>query len=63
VLGLLIFGNLVLASRLPPRKEGRFFDFKVFKEIPYALFVVGAFFVLWGTSSARGYLTFWCGVI
>jgi hypothetical protein len=48
ILGLLTFANFVLAARLPPRKHGRFFDYKVFKELPYTLFVLAAFFVLWG---------------
>jgi hypothetical protein len=57
MLGLLVLANLVLVSRLPPRKEGRFFDFKVFKDIPYSLFVAGCFFVTLGTSLER--LTLW----
>jgi MFS family permease len=50
MLGLLVFGNLTLKSRLPPSKKPlKLKDFiSPFKEIPFVLLVFAAFFVYLG---------------
>jgi MFS family permease len=50
ILGLLIFGNLAVKSRLPPlRRPFRFMDFCTpFSEKPFLLLALGSFFVYFG---------------
>lgn len=50
LLGLLVFGNFAVKSRLPPTKAPwKLANFvKPFTEVPFSLLVVGAFFVYLG---------------
>ncbi|BFZ59654.1 hypothetical protein YB2330_000668 [Saitoella coloradoensis] len=48
IMGCLVIANLTMRTRLPPRESGPFFDVTAFRDVPYMLFVVGAFLVLWG---------------
>ncbi|KDQ61330.1 hypothetical protein JAAARDRAFT_30747 [Jaapia argillacea MUCL 33604] len=48
VMGCLIAANLLLKTRLPKRKHGKFVDFGVFKDTTFAIYTAGAFFVLLG---------------
>jgi MFS family permease len=49
-LGLLVFGNLTVKSRLPPTKRAvKLADFiKPFAEVPFSLLVVGGFMIYLG---------------
>jgi hypothetical protein len=49
--GCLVMCNLLMKTRVPPRKAGAVVDWKSFKEVPYTLFTIGMFFV--SESSAR----------
>jgi len=44
-LGCLVFCNLLMKTRMPPRKAGAVVDWKSFKEATYSLFAAGMFFV------------------
>jgi MFS family permease len=44
-LGFLVFCNLLMKTRMPPRKAGAVVDWKSFKEATYSLFAAGMFFV------------------
>ena len=44
----LLISNVVMKSRLPPRKAGPFAEPKAFKQASYALYAIGGFFVFWG---------------
>lgn len=47
-LPILLFCNLVLKSRLPPREPGPIIDFKYFKDPAFSFFSFGFFFILLG---------------
>ena len=46
-LALLSLVITLMKPRLPPRKSGAIIDWSAFKELPYALFVLGLFFQVW----------------
>lgn len=57
---LLIFANLFIKSRLPPRKatkENILPDFRIFRDPIFALTTVGVFFVEWGLFVPLTYLS------
>ncbi|KAL1972202.1 hypothetical protein VTN31DRAFT_7421 [Thermomyces dupontii] len=47
-LGTLLPGVFLLRQRLPPRKSGPVVEWRAFCELPYTLFSIGMFLVLWG---------------
>lgn len=47
-LATLLPGFFLLRQRLPPRKSGPVVEWRAFCELPYALFSIGMFLVLWG---------------
>lgn len=50
-LALLAIVGTFMRPRLPPRKSGPVVDWSAFRETPYALFVAGLFFIIWGTKA------------
>lgn len=48
MLGITALNIAFLKTRLPPRKSGPLLELAAFREIPYSLFSVGMFLVLWG---------------
>ncbi|KAI9836718.1 MAG: hypothetical protein M1837_003267 [Sclerophora amabilis] len=55
---LLTFANLLIRSRLPPKAGGNTIpDFRIFKDLKFALTTAGVFFVEWGLFIPIGYLT------
>lgn len=61
VMGFIMLANsLVIMSlvrvRLPPRKTGPFFELSAFRELPYSLFCIGSFLILWAVYFAYYYV-------
>jgi len=58
---VMLFNSIVILSiarpRLPPRKTGPFIEWAAFKELPYVLFAMGTFFMLWGVYFAYFYVS------
>ncbi|KAI1338115.1 riboflavin transporter MCH5 [Xylariaceae sp. FL0016] len=52
----LVFANLFLRSRLPPRRAGRLIEWTAFREPEYALYAAGCFFNFWGLYFAFYYV-------
>ncbi|KAE9369062.1 MFS general substrate transporter [Stipitochalara longipes BDJ] len=55
-LACMVVCNLLMKTRIPPRKAGAMVDWKSFKEMTYTLFAAGMFFVFWGAYFAYFYL-------
>lgn len=56
MLGITILSVALLKPRLPPRKSGPLFEPSAFREIPYSLFAMGMFLVLWAQYFGYFYL-------
>ncbi|KAI5274615.1 MFS general substrate transporter [Aureobasidium subglaciale] len=57
-IGLLLMANLFIRSRLPPKPGGSVLpDFRIFRDVPFALTTVGVFFAEWGLFIPISYLT------
>ena len=56
-LSTLAISNVLMKSRLPPRKAGPLVEPKAFKQVSYTLYVVGAFLVFWGVYTPFFYAT------
>ncbi|KXJ89442.1 major facilitator superfamily domain-containing protein [Microdochium bolleyi] len=52
----LLPANLIMKSRLPPRKTGALVDWESFKDLGYTFYAVGMFFNFWGLYFAFYYL-------
>ncbi|KAI5863277.1 MFS general substrate transporter [Durotheca rogersii] len=47
---------LFARTRLPPRPRGPLVEWAAFRELPYAFYTVGAFFLLWGVYLIYNYI-------
>jgi MFS family permease len=57
-IGLLLLANLFIRSRLPPKPGGSVLpDFRIFRDVPFALTTIGVFFAEWGLFVPISYLT------
>ncbi|KAG9822021.1 putative MFS monocarboxylate transporter, partial [Aureobasidium melanogenum] len=57
-IGLLLMANLFIRSRLPPKPGGSVLpDFRIFRDVPFALTTIGVFFAEWGLFIPISYLT------
>ncbi|KAE8448634.1 hypothetical protein EG329_009059 [Mollisiaceae sp. DMI_Dod_QoI] len=61
IMGFVVLFNAVMVitlarTRLSPRPSGPFLERGAFKELPYLLFTIGTFFVLWPVYYAYGYI-------
>ncbi len=45
-------------TRLPPRKQGNWIELSAFKELPYFLFTIGIYLVLWAVYMPYNYVSF-----
>ena len=57
---LLVFANLFIRSRLPPKKpskENILPDFRIFRDPVFALTTLGVFFIEWGLFIPLGYIS------
>ncbi|PGH35352.1 hypothetical protein GX50_01816 [[Emmonsia] crescens] len=62
VMGFIMLANsLVIMSlvrvRLRPRESGRFFELSAFRELPYSLFCIGSFLIIWAVYFAYYYIS------
>lgn len=62
IMGFVVLFNVIMVislarTRLPPRPSGPFFEKDSFKEMPYLLYTIGTFFVLWPVYYAYGYVS------
>lgn len=62
VMGFVVLFNVVMVialarTRLPPRPSGPIFEKSAFREVPYLLYTIGTFFVLWPVYYAYGYVS------
>ena len=57
---LLIFANLFIRSRLPPKKNGSVWpDFLIFRDWKFALTTAGVFFMEWGLFIPLTFISSW----
>ncbi|MCJ1341413.1 hypothetical protein MMC09_006709 [Bachmanniomyces sp. S44760] len=56
MLALQLVALAFVKTRLPPRKSGPLVELSAFKELPYALFTIGMFFMFWGIYFAYYYI-------
>ena len=55
---LLVIANLLIRSRLPPKKGGNVWpDFRIFRNSTFALTAVGVFFLEWGLFIPLSYIS------
>ncbi|CAJ2508518.1 Uu.00g135440.m01.CDS01 [Anthostomella pinea] len=52
----LIFANIFMRSRLPPRRAGSLVEWAAFRELEYTFYTIGMFFNFWGVYFAFYYL-------
>lgn len=55
-LATLLVANILVKTRLPPRKSGPWIELAAFREVPYSLFAIGMFFNFWGVYFAFYYI-------
>jgi MFS family permease len=63
VMGFVVLANASIAiafarARVPPRRSGPFIEWSAFKELPFVIFNIGAFLILWGVYVAYYYVSF-----
>lgn len=63
VMGFVAMANASVAiafarARVPPRRSGPFIEWSAFKEVPFVIFNIGAFLILWGVYVAYYYVSF-----
>ena len=57
---LVIIANLLIRSRLPPKKNGSVWpDFLIFRQLNFALTTAGVFFMEWGLFVPLTYISSW----
>lgn len=55
---LLALGNILIRSRLPPKPGGSVLpDFRIFRNVPFALTTAGVFFIEWGLFVPLSYVS------
>jgi hypothetical protein len=56
VAGTLMIVNIFIRTRLPPRRAGPLVEWAAFKEVPYVLFSIGMFLIIFGLYFAFYYV-------
>ncbi|EFR04948.1 hypothetical protein MGYG_07949 [Nannizzia gypsea CBS 118893] len=62
VMGFIMLGNAsvvvcLMRGRLAPRKSGPIVEWSAFRELPYLLFCIGSFLILWAVYFAYSYIS------